>query len=332
MESLDKSALILLALELDIKDVLSLCNTNSEINNKISKNSNFWIAKLKRDFSFEFLDKTTKAIIGGNPKYSIYIIPRANERDPRKFYYFLASRFNDSWKLSRVVKYNHLDLVKYLLSRAQSIGSAVSAAARNNDREMIDLLISSTEYRDEYYITLAGAGGAAKGGHIDLLKYFVEKGIDHLELLGEACHAGENAMLIINYLISRGAHSWSDGLAGAAYAGRMDLVKFFMDRKEHRWGRKAHNWEGAMAMAAQGGGPNSLKIVKYMVLQGASDWDNALDQIMYYSKGGTHTNKLIKFFVDRGADIDRGIAAALESGEDRDERIEYIKIFKTRKG
>lgn len=55
MESLniDRTALFLIALELELPDLLSLCLSNTDINNRICRNTNFWLTKLRRDFSDE---------------------------------------------------------------------------------------------------------------------------------------------------------------------------------------------------------------------------------------------------------------------------------------
>jgi hypothetical protein len=54
MEDLDKQRLLLIALELDIPSVLNFCSSNKRINALICKNSDFWKAKLIKDFAFTF--------------------------------------------------------------------------------------------------------------------------------------------------------------------------------------------------------------------------------------------------------------------------------------
>lgn len=67
MDKLSKDTLILLALELNISDVLSLCRTKKMINEKVCENRNFWRQKLEIDFPGRKYDESI------NPK-DIYMI------------------------------------------------------------------------------------------------------------------------------------------------------------------------------------------------------------------------------------------------------------------
>jgi hypothetical protein len=65
METLSPDTLLLVALQLDLPELIRFCSTNKEINKKICLNQSFWYLKLKRD-----LGLTAKEInrIDKNPK------------------------------------------------------------------------------------------------------------------------------------------------------------------------------------------------------------------------------------------------------------------------
>ena len=51
MEKLEKDQLFLLALELDLPELISFCQTNKRINNLICKRNDIWLYKLNKEFS-----------------------------------------------------------------------------------------------------------------------------------------------------------------------------------------------------------------------------------------------------------------------------------------
>lgn len=50
MENVPKDILVLIALELDLPNLVNLCRSHKEINRKVCQNDAFWIQKLQRDF------------------------------------------------------------------------------------------------------------------------------------------------------------------------------------------------------------------------------------------------------------------------------------------
>lgn len=53
MNQLPKDILVFMALNLDLPEILSLCQTNSEFNDRICKNNYFWLNKLDRDYGLK---------------------------------------------------------------------------------------------------------------------------------------------------------------------------------------------------------------------------------------------------------------------------------------
>ncbi len=79
MERLDRQALLLFAVELDLPDLLNFCNSSKRIDDLICKRSQIWIDKLKRDYNFVFLGVSSK---DRNPEEyykALYILPPSIE-------------------------------------------------------------------------------------------------------------------------------------------------------------------------------------------------------------------------------------------------------------
>lgn len=50
LQSLPKDVLLMMLLDLDLSDIVSLCQTSSRIDKDVCKNSNFWGNKIRKDF------------------------------------------------------------------------------------------------------------------------------------------------------------------------------------------------------------------------------------------------------------------------------------------
>lgn len=76
MEALPKDLLLYIAMMLDYPDILKLCNSNSQINEKVCMNEIFWLNKIKKDYpqreKFKLYGSTYKQIYK-NLKYPIII-------------------------------------------------------------------------------------------------------------------------------------------------------------------------------------------------------------------------------------------------------------------
>jgi len=54
LEKLNKDELYLLALELNLPDLINFCRSSKRINEKVCKNREIWIYRLKKDFNFQY--------------------------------------------------------------------------------------------------------------------------------------------------------------------------------------------------------------------------------------------------------------------------------------
>ena len=50
MNKLNKDDLILIAIQLDLPDLLNFCKTSTKVDEKVCKNKYFWMRKLKEDY------------------------------------------------------------------------------------------------------------------------------------------------------------------------------------------------------------------------------------------------------------------------------------------
>lgn len=54
LNNLPKDVLVMMALDLDLAEVISLCRSSSKLNSSLCKNKNFWIRKLQYDFEISY--------------------------------------------------------------------------------------------------------------------------------------------------------------------------------------------------------------------------------------------------------------------------------------
>lgn len=188
---LTKDAILLIAAKLDDNSLFNLSQTNKKIA-QICKNQDFW----RNRFTSKFVSRFNMNINMHKIKCwkALYI---------RNSYYFFNYKKKDLLEdvflnfMDKVTIYAHSQVPLYL-------------AAKNNDLESINLIINERSNLDY------GMQGAALGGHMELIEFFIEKG----------------------------CKNWNAGLMGAATGGNLNIVKFF-----HKKG--ADNLNGAYLYALE---------------------------------------------------------------------------------
>ena len=77
---------------------------------------------------------------------------------------------------------------------------------------------------------------AARGGHADLVVFFISKGASDWNLGMRGAAEGGHGDLV-DFFISKGASSWNSGMRAVAQGGHGDLVDFFISKGASSW-----NW------------------------------------------------------------------------------------------
>ena len=164
-----------------------------------------------------------------------------------------------------------------------------------------------------FYINRAMAD-AAKGGHKDVIDFFISKGADKWDWgLQEAASGGHKDL--INFFISKGSKDWYSGIEGAAEGGHKDLIDFFISK-----GSKGPNlWNRGMEGAARGGHKD---LVDFFISKGAYDWQRGLTAA---ARGG-HKD-LVDFFISNNYVDLEDLQQARRYAEDGDhyELIKYLR-------
>lgn len=130
MENLPRDVLFSIALTMDFPEVLSLCKTNSRINNVLCRNENFWLYKLKNNYNvnksdmpvgispkdyYEEIYRWLKDYPNINHAYDIGIM--TDRLDMVKIALDRGADINHNKAVLMTVIYRHDKLREYLLSR-----------------------------------------------------------------------------------------------------------------------------------------------------------------------------------------------------------------------
>lgn len=130
--------------------------------------------------------------------------------------------------LEKAVEHNYSDIIDLLINRgAKDLELAIFAAAINGDKKMITKLISQINSDDEYWFL--GLTGAARGGHKELIDYFIGLGANNYNH-GMAQAAAGGQLNIIDYMISKGANKFDEALDYAIRFDRLTSTKYLLSK------------------------------------------------------------------------------------------------------
>ena len=226
-------------LNVDERELLTICSPPYNQYSKKLCNENFWRARVNKYYPDAVKYKGKES--WKNYLLSlIYYIDKLKREfdftyssgDAKEYYNILSARYTDSSKAGEAAALGALDLIDYLINKK-----------RLNDfqRAYID---------------------AARYRQIKILKYLEDKGFNNwnLGLYGAALGNNED---LIKYFEEKGATNWNEGLAGAAGANNIPLIEYF--RK-----KGADDYNEALRVAVQN---NSLDAVKYLSKLTEGDWN-----------------------------------------------------------
>ena len=106
---------------------------------------------------------------------------------------------------------------------------SMSSAARGGHQDLVDFFIQKGANDLN-----TGMENAAEGGHRDLVEFFIQKGANNLDR-GMYLAALRGYKDLVNFFIQKGANYWDGGMAGAARGGHRDLVEFFIQKGARDW-------------------------------------------------------------------------------------------------
>ncbi len=138
---------------------------------------------------------------------------------------------------------------------------------------------------------------ATEHGSLEIVKYFVEKGIEKSSLYASLVSAAGGKLEVVKYLIGKGAniHAYEDAaLRYATYKGRYDIVKYLVEN-----GANIHLRNDAALKNTSSLG--HYEIVKYLIEQGA-DIHNDDEAALRKAISSNHFD-IAKYLIQQGADI-----------------------------
>lgn len=310
--------LIITALDnMDDKTVLQTCQVNKQLND------------ICKDVRAEWMWKN-RVLKRFNEKALSY-----KESDTSWRQYFLDLLYLDemyipSKAIEKAAERQSLPLIKVFTDKGGiNWDMGIYQAAKKNNKELIDFFLEQAKNDQEVEITWAyvwGSYGAAEGGHLDLLKYFFDKGGASLNATLRYAVKGGN-IDVIQFLINRGANDWNNGMIAASSVGDKELVQFFIDKG-------ANDWYNGLRHSGESGNKEVIqffneKYLKYcpdkfgtchhnILCQDVCTWDWVMQRAA--RKGN---REYLQFFIDKGArNWYLGMRGAIEG-----ENIEALKFF-----
>lgn len=190
----------------------------------------------------------------------------------------------DGFILDHAIKGGHTPIVKLLLERGVKVGwGDLVRAAESGNMEMVKLILERSDINDVRGFDLSKAArGAARGGNLNIVKFFIDKGAnDYAGALVGAAEGGH--MSVFKYILKMDPALYSNAYAvnkaytGAADGGHTHILAFL---KKPKFNCSSINYERALNGSAHDGHVNVVKMVAPKVKL----WDYALVDASYSYK------------------------------------------------
>ena len=213
--------------ELDDVDLVNICQTNKQAD-EYCKDQGFWLNRILSKFPGVDMDILTKYKDSiGNISWSDYYI-----HDLRG----VGSRFgkNIDHELIEAARNGRLDHAAILLDKGAHNTFTAPIAAANGHLDVLKYLVEKEGF-DIHVESEAALRFASQNGYLDIVKYLMEKGADIHALWDFSLrHASENGHLnVVKYLVENGAdiHAENDTyIVDVFHKGRRDVVDYLVSQ------------------------------------------------------------------------------------------------------
>ena len=146
-------------------------------------------------------------------------------------------------------------------------------ASMIHDKQLINFLINEMNnlwkvgcHVNIPFIIMSGLLGAARGGHLDIVKLMLEKGADNKYNWAMLNAANGGHIDIVKFILEKGANNYNHTMVCAANGGHIDIVKLMLEKG-------ANHYNKAMENAANGG---HIDIINLMLEKGAYSYNSAM--------------------------------------------------------
>ena len=107
----------------------------------------------------------------------------------------------------------------------KNIDEQLQSSCQENTLIQVQMLLHSHKNIDFDY----GLQGACQGGHLDVVKFMIEKGATYWNGgLSSACCGGQTD--VVHLMIEKGATDWNLGLSGACQGVHPDVVNLMIEK------------------------------------------------------------------------------------------------------
>ncbi len=200
--------------ELDDRDLLNYCKTH-KYGSELCNNEDFWRNRVQIKFPGAVKIKSSNGTWKNFYLKMVYYSDRYRNNDDAMF---------------EAVRKNDMDMIQFFVMRGASDWfNGMKSAVKQGNRKLVDFFIEKAESEGEEWDRKewnTGLFWSSQGGHLDLMKLFIEKGADQLNSVLYAAAVGGHRNAI-DYLISQGANRWDEGLRGAKKSRNEELIAFF---------------------------------------------------------------------------------------------------------
>lgn len=167
-------------------------------------------------------------------------------------------------------KGGQMQWVEYFMRRRriENWDRMIFGAAYGGHKEVINYIL---ELKGSEINPESGMLGAAKGGNLELVKFFAERGAhDWQAAMRFALKSGN--LELVKFFLEKGVDNLQKNFYNAASGGKLNVVKFFFEQ-----GLDQKTLEGGLAEAAEN---NHANVVSFLLDAGATNWQYVMTNVV----------------------------------------------------